>query len=93
MSGASCERETFGAALEALGPLRGVREVLPNEGAIAPQQVVWRGLYVGTSGDVTIETEEGQTVTLKSLAAGMWHGLYFRRVLAGSTAAGILVGR
>lgn len=93
MSGGDCERSACAAALEALGPLRGVREVVANKGLDAPSQVVWRGLYVGTSGDVTIETEEGQTVTLASLAAGMWHGVYFRRVIAGATAGGILVGR
>lgn len=93
MSDPQCTRDVFATALEALGPLRNVREVTANIGATAPQQVVWRGLYVGTSGDVTIETEEGQTVTLKSIAAGMWHGVYFRRVFAGASAGGILVGQ
>jgi hypothetical protein len=50
-----------------------------------------RGLYVGTTGDVKIDTEMGTTVTLKNLAAGMVHPIAARRVYAtGTTAADIL---
>jgi hypothetical protein len=86
------DRETTRTAIEALGPLRGIRSV-PAAGLVAPSGVVFRGLYVGTTGDVTIETEEGQTVTLSDLAAGLWHGVYFRKVIAGFTASNVLVGR
>ena len=87
-----CERTSFASALAALGPLSGVREVPANGTFNGAPNAVYRGLYVGTSGDVTIETEEGQQVTLKSLAAGLWHGVFFVKILS-ATAANILVGR
>lgn len=51
-----------------------------------------RAIYVGVSGDVTVEMLEGSPRTFKNLAAGMWHGMSFKRVTA-ATATDMLAGR
>jgi hypothetical protein len=53
-----------------------------------------RALYVGVSGDVSITTLSGTTITLVGLAAGIWHPVMFKRVRStGTTATSILAGR
>lgn len=48
-------------------------------------------LYVGVSGDVAVVTAAGDSVTLKSVAAGYFHPVSVRKVLAtGTTATDIL---
>lgn len=50
-----------------------------------------RGIYVGVSGDVKIDTPAGDTVTLTGLAAGMMHPIGAKRIYStGTTATGIL---
>jgi hypothetical protein len=52
-----------------------------------------RGIYVGTAGHVKVTLAGGNTVTLKNLAAGMWHAMLITRVWAASlTAADIFLG-
>lgn len=48
-------------------------------------------LYVGVTGDVTVITSGGNTVTLKALSAGVFHPIQVRRVkAAGTTATNII---
>lgn len=55
-----------------------------------------RGLYVGVSGNVNVifaDDIDAQTVILPNLAAGVWHPMQVRRILADSTTAqNIIVG-
>jgi hypothetical protein len=51
-----------------------------------------RGLYVGASGDVTLDTVGGETVTFVGLAAGIIHPIRARRVRATGTDATGIVG-
>ena len=56
---------------------------------------ITRGIYIGTSGDVTVtlaKDPDGQFVTLRNLAAGGIHGLRVKRVWATGTTATDIVG-
>lgn len=48
---------------------------------------VTRGLYVGVSGDVNVDMENGETVLFTALAAGIVHPLRVKRVRVASTDA------
>jgi hypothetical protein len=48
-------------------------------------------IYVGGSGDVVVQTEEGQTVTFRSVPVGQYIWVRTQKVLA-STSATNLVG-
>jgi hypothetical protein len=51
-----------------------------------------RGLYVGTTGNVSIETWDGNTITFVGLAAGVVHPIYSLRINSvGTTASNIIV--
>ncbi len=53
--------------------------------------ILFRGLYVGASGDVKINDEAGTTITFTALAAGVIHPIGGTRVYAtGTTATGIV---
>lgn len=56
------------------------------------QVVQFRGLYVGTSGNVNLVDEAGTTVLFTNVAAGMWHPMGGRKVLNSGTTASGLVG-
>ncbi|MEO3947624.1 hypothetical protein [Gorillibacterium sp. CAU 1737] len=48
-------------------------------------------ICVGVSGDLSVITSGGDTVTLKAVAAGIFHPISVRRVLStGTTATGIV---
>ena len=50
-----------------------------------------RAIYVGTGGDITVETLTGTVVTMQGLLGGMIYPVRIRRVLSvGTTAGGIL---
>lgn len=76
----------------------GVEGPVVDAAAVTPSDTtdlafVTRALYVGVAGDVVVITQKGTTVTLGSLAAGMWHPIRVSRVLAtGTTAGAILAG-
>jgi hypothetical protein len=53
---------------------------------------VTRGLYVGVSGDVKVDTLGGDTVTFVGLAAGVIHPIRAKRVYATGTTATDIVG-
>ena len=49
-------------------------------------------IYVGTSGNIKVDTIEGDTVTFNSVAAGIVHPILVKRIYAtGTTASNILV--
>lgn len=51
------------------------------------------GLYVGGTGNVKVDTANGDTVTIVALAAGVWHPISVTKIYAtGTTATDILVG-
>lgn len=52
-----------------------------------------RQLYVGTGGDVTVRTQEGTTITFKSVPAGAFLGPFFiDQVRSTLTTAADIVG-
>lgn len=51
-----------------------------------------RGLYVGTTGDVTVDMLSGDTLTFVSLTGGIIHPIRVRRVYATSTDATDIIG-
>ena len=53
-----------------------------------------RGIYVGGSGDVAVTMADGNTVTFKSLAAGIIHPICVTRIWStGTTATNIVALR
>jgi len=59
-------------------------------------QRITRGLLVGVSGDVVVQfcdDPDAGTVTLKNLAAGVWHPMQVQKVIkTGTTATNIVAG-
>ena len=51
-----------------------------------------RQLYIGTTGDVTVETQEGTTIVFKGVPAGAFIGPFFVSKVKAATAAGDIVG-
>lgn len=78
--------------------MTGAESPLANLVPITPHNTnnlvaVMRGLYVGVSGNVAIETYGGQTITLTNLVAGVFHPVIYKKVLiTGTTATGIIGG-
>jgi hypothetical protein len=69
-----------------------VRAVTPGGNSLALGTVLPRALYVGVSGDVTIQAaDDAASTTLVGLAAGMWHPISCQKITA-ATATGVLVG-
>lgn len=82
-----------------ISPISRAAAVTPNDSDTGSGVVSLpgaRALYLGGAGDVAVvlSTQPNSTpITLKGLAAGMWHPLYVKKVLAtGTTASDILVG-
>lgn len=72
-----------------MAPASGAFSITPADGS----DVTWitRGLYVGASGDVKVDMEDGTTVTFTSLSAGVIHPIRAKRVYStGTTATSIL---
>ena len=79
-----------------LSSIRDFKAVTPSDSQDVPSPNRVRGLYVGTSGDVAVimlgDVAE-EVKILPSLAAGIWHSMNVKRVMAaGTTATGIRVG-
>lgn len=49
-----------------------------------------RGVYLGTSGDVTFRLESGDVVQFVGMAAGIMHPLRYTEITAITTATGIV---
>lgn len=68
------------------GPVRFITPVLDT-----PYGEFATWLYVGASGNVTITTWGGSTITMIGLASGVWHPIYSVAVnSSGTTATGIM---
>lgn len=67
---------------------------VPTLDAALPR--ITRGLYVGVSGNVTVQfagDADAGTVTLIGLAAGVWHPMQIQKIIsATTTATNIVVG-
>lgn len=73
------------ANFQSTAPINDASAVTPNDSADLGSTS--RGLYVGASGDVKIDTAEGNTVTFTGLAAGIVHPIRAKRVYATDTTA------
>lgn len=68
-----------------------VRMAAVTPGTAYGEFATW--LYVGVTGDVAITCWDGTTVTMKGLAAGVWHPVYSLMVnTSGTTATNMLWG-
>ena len=76
--------------MEPISPIRHSVAVTPNDSTDLATPA--RALIVGAAGNVKVTYENG-TVDTVYLAAGIWHGMYVRRVWSTGTAAtGICAG-
>lgn len=72
-------------------PLQYVADVTPNDGTDLTYPC--RAVYVGVGGHVKYTAIDGGTVTLKNLAAGVWHPIAAKRIwTTGTTATDIVAG-
>lgn len=72
-------------------PIQDIAEV--TAGASKLDTFPTRGLYLGTAGDLTVTLIDGTSVTLKNMAAGVWHPIAVTHVTAAANgAADILAG-
>jgi len=67
------------------GPIEKTFSITPGGDDLT--QVI-RGLYVGTSGHVVLVDLNDNEIELKNLAAGVWHPIRCKKVLATATALG-----
>lgn len=74
----------------ATAPATGAFAVTPADGS--DLSYVTRGLYVGVSGDVKADMEDGTTVTFTAMAAGVVHPLRVKRVYSTGTTATNITG-
>ncbi len=51
-----------------------------------------RALYVGSGGDLTVETLAGNVVTIQGALGGMTYPIRIRRVISSGTTAGGILG-
>jgi len=58
--------------------------VTPNDGADLPKAGI---LYVGTSGDVKVDTLSGSTLIFKNVQSGNWLDVRVKKVYATNTTA------
>ena len=74
-------------------PFQGLAVVTPSDAADLPV-VPTRGIRVATAGNVSVVTEQGDTVTIESMQAGQWEPISVRRIrTTGTTVTGqILAG-
>jgi len=78
----------FLAKIEAMS-IRQAAAITPNDAEELTNAT--SAIYVGIDGDLKVTLIGGQTITLKNLAAGMWHPIQATQILAtGTTATDIL---
>jgi len=77
------EFSEFKVGLES--PMNDAFDVTPNDGVDLTE--VSRGLIVGVSGDVQIDTNEGTTIVMPALLAGFIHPIRAKRVYSTNTTA------
>jgi len=73
-----------------IDPIEGAFDITPDDDVDLERQT--RGIYVGTSGDLTVTTVSGTTVTFVALSAGQIHPIRVLRVFATGTDAEDIVG-
>lgn len=83
--------DNFASLLSGLeSPARNAAEITPHD--TNDLAYVTRGVYVGVSGDLKVETANGDVVTFVGLAAGMVHPIQCKQVYATGTTATSIVG-
>ena len=83
--------DTFASLLSGLeSPARNAFAVTPHDTNDLAN--VTRGIYVGASGDLKVETANGNVVTFVGLAAGMIHPISCKQVYATGTTATSIMG-
>ena len=87
--GAKKADDTYGASMDS-GPARGGFSITPADGA--DLAVYARGIYIGTAGDLKVDTVEGDTLTFVGAQAGGVIPVVAKRVYSTGTTAGNLVG-
>lgn len=80
--------ETRGRDLDS--PIENAFAVSPNNST--DLTAVTRGVYVGVSGDLKVDTSQGDTVTFVALASGVIHPIRAKRIYATGTTATNIVG-
>ena len=65
--------------------------VTPHDSTMISDGAATRGLYVGTTGNVTVLTQNGQTVTLTAVPAGALLPIRVKRVNSTLTTASNIV--
>jgi hypothetical protein len=70
------------------GSVRGAKAVTPSDTVDIP---VTDGIYIGTTGNLAVVMEDGNTVTYTSIAAGICHPLGVTRVNSTNTTASNIV--
>ena len=53
---------------------------------------VMRGVYMAVGGDITFIMENGDTLALVGMSAGIWHPMRFQEITVITTATGVVVG-
>jgi hypothetical protein len=53
---------------------------------------VMRGVYMAAAGDITFVMEDGTSLALVNMAAGVWHPMRFTEITAITTATGVVAG-
>lgn len=80
-------------SLGTIYPIRSIVEVDVSASDDEPS-LKYRAVYVGTGGNLKIDTPDSTGVTLVALAAGVWHPMEVTKIYnSGTTAEDILGGR
>lgn len=80
--------QSWRAGLES--PAEYAASVTPNDSTDLAQST--RGIYVGATGDLKVDTVGGSTITFVGLAAGIIHPIRAKRVYSTGTTATSIVG-
>lgn len=69
--------------------IRNIVAITPNDSVDLTNPT--KGIYVSATSTIKIDTIGGQTVTISSLAGGIWHPIQAKRIYnAGTSATGLL---
>lgn len=80
--------EYSGYARAKTEPAFGAFTITPDDNTNLPR--LTRGIYVGGSGDLTVEMERGEQVTFTSVPAGALLPLQLRKVTTATTATSLI---
>lgn len=69
--------------------IRNIASITPNDTTDLANPT--KAIYVSATSTLTVDTIGGQTVTISSLAGGIWHPIQVKRVyVTGTSASGLL---